>query len=157
MSGGLRAAKRASMPSGYGSRLISLTLIDGYARSKRWIVARMPLSSTGDELQCASVIVVVLLTALARSGLAVVAAVVPAATPTTSAAPASDAAARRHECGRRPIPPPFAFARDRPTTLNLRDSRRVSTGNVGVFERLQTPLGASVATADAGAARSGPR
>ena len=58
MSGGLRAAKRASMPSGYGSRLISLTLIDGFARLNAASVARSEASSTGDELQWAMLIVV---------------------------------------------------------------------------------------------------
>src|SRR5438477_6849537 len=87
MSGGLRAAKRASMPSGYGSRLISLTLIDGNARPNAARVARSDASSTGDELQCARVIVVFCCTlgAVARP---VVADEPPAVTPaarTTSA------------------------------------------------------------------------
>src|SRR3954454_16956943 len=59
MSGGFRAAKRASMPSGYGSRLISLTLMLLCDRSNAASVARIDASSTGDELQCAKVIVVV--------------------------------------------------------------------------------------------------
>src|SRR6266508_1398978 len=58
MSGGLRAAKRASIPSGYGSRLISLTLIAGYAFWNAAIVLRNADSSAADEFQCASVIVV---------------------------------------------------------------------------------------------------
>src|SRR5918911_1086355 len=58
MSGGLRAAKRASIPSGYGSSVMSLTAIDGFARWNAWSVRRSAASSTGDEFQCASVIVV---------------------------------------------------------------------------------------------------
>src|SRR5438874_10117721 len=110
MSGGLRAANRASMPSGYGSRLISFTLIDGFRFSKAVIVARTPLSSTGEELQCASVIVVVF-AAVGRSTRPVVAPVDAAAIATTTAAPASAAATRSH-LERRLIPPSFrAFAR----------------------------------------------
>src|ERR671928_72404 len=52
-------AFRNPPPFWYGSRLISFTLIDGFRFSKAVIVARTPLSSTGEELQCASVIVVV--------------------------------------------------------------------------------------------------
>src|SRR2546423_2814312 len=105
MSGGLRAANLASIPSGYGSRLISLTPIDGLRFSNAAIVARTPLSSTTDELQWASVIVVfwVVLACVVPS---VIAAVEPAANPTTSTEPASAIAARSHACGRRLIPPP---------------------------------------------------
>src|SRR4051794_14075 len=103
MSGGLRAANRASIPSGYGSRLISLTLIDGLRLSNALMVARTPFSSTGEELQWASVIVV-FLAAVARSAPPVIAAVEPAAAPTTSAHPASADARRIHERGRRVIP-----------------------------------------------------
>src|SRR5262245_21098706 len=79
MSGGLRAAKRASMPSGYGSMLISLTLMLGCDRSNAASVARIDASSTGDELQCANVMVVAFW-ALACPDLAEVA---PAAIPAT--------------------------------------------------------------------------
>src|SRR5205085_5430524 len=118
MSGGFRAANLASIPSGYGSRLISFTLIDGFRFSNAAIVARTPFSSTGDELQCASVIVVVL--AAARWLAPVVFAAVEAAlTPTTRAAAATAVATLDHECGRRLIPPPCALSRDMATTLNL--------------------------------------
>src|SRR2546421_10005791 len=118
MSGGFRAAMLAGIPSGYGSRLISLTLIVGLRFSTAWIVARTPLSSTGDELQCASVIVV-FFAAPACVTPSVIAEVDPAPIPTTSAAPATAVATRSHERGRRLIPPPCAFSRYMTTTLNL--------------------------------------
>src|SRR6266516_4808938 len=118
MSGGLRAANLASIPSGYGSRLISLTLIDGFRFSNAVIVALIPLSSTADELQWASVIVV----AFADVGCVappVMAAVEAGTAPMTRTAPAKAIAVRNRKRGRGFIVTPFALSRDIRTALNL--------------------------------------
>ena len=82
MSGGLRAANRASIPSGYGSRLMSLTAIDGFAFSKALTVAFTAASSAPVAFQWANVIVVLCCTAGPPATL-VLAIVAPALSPTT--------------------------------------------------------------------------
>src|SRR5215211_8400305 len=113
------------MPSGYGSRLISFTLIDGYAFWKAASVLRSEDSSTADELQWASVTVVTCWLLAACVPL-VFAAVPPAMTPTTRTIAARDSASRARTSVRRLIFPPHFETSLQPPGRNLSTPRRLA-------------------------------